>query len=391
MKKIKLLLFPLFLFLLTGCYNYREVNNLAITSAIGIDKEGDEYITTAQVVTTKKSTGNVNASENIPSIVYTSKGNTIQEALRKTVLESPKRLYASHLEILVIGDALAKEGIEEILEFFFRDPEIRMQFLVVIAKNASAEDVLECLTPLETISAQNIRDTIETDMEFFGTTRIITFEEMMKDYLNDRVQLLLPTIELINNTSEKDKLESLEEVDSESEIKLSGLAAFQEDKLIYFLDNEESIYANMIMNKIENTVINYQCENKNYIAIEIIKNSASIENKKNSLDMNISIEGNGNIIEMNCDENLEDPKVIKEIEKKINKKIEDEIEKNINTMIQQYHTDIYGFEDIVYKSNYSYYKNLDKENLIQKLQFNIQSNIKLIEKGYTLKGTKNEK
>lgn len=391
MKKIKLLVFPLFLFLLTGCYNYREVNNLAITSAIGIDKEGEEYITTAQVVTTKKSTGNVNASENIPSIVYSSKGKTIQEALRKTVLESPKRLYASHLEILVIGESLAKEGIEEILEFFFRDPEIRMQFLVVIAKNASAEDVLECLTPLETISAQNIRNTIETDMEFLGTTKIITFEDMMKDYLNERIELLLPTVEIINNTEEKDKLESLEEVNSQSEIKLSGLAAFQKDKLIYFLDNEESIYANMIMNKIENTIINYQCGNKNYITIEIIKNSTSIENKKNSLDMNINIEGNGNIIEMNCDENLEDPKVIKEIEKKINKKIEEEIEKNIDTIINQYHTDIYGLKDIVYKNNYSYYKNLDKENLIQKLQFHIKSNIKLIEKGYTLKGTKNEK
>ena len=39
MKKL-LLLLPV-LFFLTGCYNYRELNDLAIVSGISINKEND--------------------------------------------------------------------------------------------------------------------------------------------------------------------------------------------------------------------------------------------------------------------------------------------------------------------------------------------------------------
>ena len=36
----KLLIIPL-IFLLTGCWNYRELNQLAITTGIAVDKEND--------------------------------------------------------------------------------------------------------------------------------------------------------------------------------------------------------------------------------------------------------------------------------------------------------------------------------------------------------------
>ena len=52
MKKFCFLL-PLF-FILTGCYNYRELNDLAIVSGISISKEADIYKITAEVVNPKK-------------------------------------------------------------------------------------------------------------------------------------------------------------------------------------------------------------------------------------------------------------------------------------------------------------------------------------------------
>ena len=52
--KIKFLI-PILLILITGCYNYRELNQLAITTGIGIDKgEEKNYKVTVQVLNTKK-------------------------------------------------------------------------------------------------------------------------------------------------------------------------------------------------------------------------------------------------------------------------------------------------------------------------------------------------
>ena len=40
MKKIILIIF---IVLLTGCYDYRELNDIAIISGVGISKEDNEY------------------------------------------------------------------------------------------------------------------------------------------------------------------------------------------------------------------------------------------------------------------------------------------------------------------------------------------------------------
>ena len=52
MKKTLILLLPLLL--LSGCYNYQEMNDLGIITATEINKENDEFKITVQVVNPKK-------------------------------------------------------------------------------------------------------------------------------------------------------------------------------------------------------------------------------------------------------------------------------------------------------------------------------------------------
>ena len=61
MKKIIISL--IILFSLTGCYNYRELNDLAIVSGISIAKVDDKYELTVEVVNTKKEQDTSNARE----------------------------------------------------------------------------------------------------------------------------------------------------------------------------------------------------------------------------------------------------------------------------------------------------------------------------------------
>ena len=52
MKKYIIIFFSIFL---VGCQNYRELNNSAIVSAIGIDTENNSYKVSTQIVNTEKS------------------------------------------------------------------------------------------------------------------------------------------------------------------------------------------------------------------------------------------------------------------------------------------------------------------------------------------------
>ena len=71
-KNIKLIkIFPiLIIFLLTGCYDHKELNTIAIMTATEINKIDDEFIVNVQVVNPQsKDTVNVQA----PFIIYEGK------------------------------------------------------------------------------------------------------------------------------------------------------------------------------------------------------------------------------------------------------------------------------------------------------------------------------
>ena len=153
MKKIIILLIPLLL--LTGCYDYRELSDLAIITAVSIDKIDNNLEVAIQVVNPKKEQDTTSTNE--PDFVtYTSSAKTVQEALRKVVNDSPAKLYGSHMEILIISEEVAKNNLNEILDFFSRDPEPRSEINLFIAKNSNPNDELSKITPLINLPSTKI-------------------------------------------------------------------------------------------------------------------------------------------------------------------------------------------------------------------------------------------
>ena len=114
MKKIIIII--LSTLLLTGCFNYTELNKMAIVSSIGIDRKSDKYEVTVQIMNAKES----DETEGSQVSVYTEKGTTIMEALRKISLRSPRKLNGSHLSKLVLSKEVSKENIIDILDAFER-------------------------------------------------------------------------------------------------------------------------------------------------------------------------------------------------------------------------------------------------------------------------------
>ena len=169
MKKIFVVVFTLFILLLSsGCYNYKEINEMAIVSSIGIDKDdkNDKYIVSAQIMNSKESED----SEDSQIIVYTKEGDTIHEALRNVTLESPRKLYGNHLSKIVLSEEVAKEGIDNVLDTFNRLSEVRNEFIITVVKDNKASDVLKVLTSTETIPAEYVKLSLKIADETSGLT-----------------------------------------------------------------------------------------------------------------------------------------------------------------------------------------------------------------------------
>ena len=387
MKKL-LLLIPLLL-LLSGCYNYRELNDLTIVSAISINKIDDKYDVTAQVVNPKKEQDT--SSSNEPDfITYNSEGKSIQEAFRLIVKESPKKMYGAQMQILIIDENIAKENLKDILDFLARDPEIRKEFYILIGKN---KDILEILTPLDNISSQNIMDSLKANNKYMGYSNLITFNDLISNFQNDNIEIALPSIEIIGNENKGDEEENLESTKSEASVVLSNIGVFKDNKLVGYLTEKESLAYNFVMNNITNALITTNYPNDKYIVNEIIESSTKTEAKPKDNKINIKIKGKAAISEVNYDIDLTKEKNVKKLEKDLNKKIEKFIKKSIKDINNKYNSDIYGFEDLYYKSDYEYFKKIkDKwdSEIFKNIKIDVSSNIEIVEQGNLLGGLKNE-
>lgn len=431
MKKINklFLLSIIILTTLTGCYDYREINTLAIVSATEINKIGDEYQVSVQAINPQAPDKTTNSQA--PFIIYTGTGKTIQEAYRSITLSASRFMYSNHLDLLIINEKIAKENISDLIDYYIRNPGIRNEFYVLISKD---DNILSITTPIDEISSASIKESIENNYKYYGVSSRTTFSEFVNMNLNPNQEIVLPTIELIkdtptedknineskdnnedvnankdkdnndnndknksNNSEDKNNKSNQEENESDgtsnkntekTEVKdkylLGGYAIFKNNKLIGYLNNKESINYNILTNNIKNTIITYECSKNKYLAVEITNSNSSIKTKNNKVSININLKGNIN--ESHCNIDITKNKNIKKISHEIEEKLNKEITNDILNVRDNYHTDIYKFKDIIYKHDYSYYQKIKNnyDEAYQNLDISVKTNIQLVEKGNIL-------
>ncbi len=389
----KLLILVVSLLCLSGCFNYRELNDLAIMTAVAIDRTDDGFELTLQVVNPKKQQDSSNASQ--PDfIVYTTKGESLQKAFREVVNTAPKRLYAAHLQLLVLSEEVATNYIDEIVDFFFREPEVRDEFQVMVAKGEKAKDKLTIMTPLTTLSSMDIFNTLDSNKKYLGSVTSITFNDFMHAYLDPNTEIVLPVLEVIGNSEEGNSQENLETSTSLANLKLSSMAIFKDNKLVEILDENDSINLNMLLGELNETIVQYECGDDEYAAFEIISLNSELEVDPDKNKATFSIAGHASVNEVQCPLNLREIDVGNEMRDNLNKSMKESLLKTINLIRDDYNTDVFGIRDSFYKyypNDYKEYADKWYDLFFPNLDIDVDVNIKLYEKGNILGGTEYDK
>lgn len=383
MKKIVLIIITLFILLISsGCYNYKEINNMAIVSSIGIDKDtkNDKYIVSAQIMNSKESEN----SEDSQITVYTKEGDTVHEALRNITLKSPRKLYGNHLSKIVLSEEVAKEGIDNILDTFNRVTEVRNEFIITIVKEDKASDVLKVLTTTESIPAEYVKLSLKIADETSGLTYATKLDEFISLYLKKGIDPVVPVLKIDKKEKKGTTINNITTTNPISKIVIEDLAVTNKGKLETYLKNEEVIGYNFLRNQIQKMIIPVKCDDENnYASISILKNKtkSSAEKKDNKYIINFNINSEAIITEYNCKKDLTDEKVIKELEKDTEKKIKRYIKKSLNKQ-KETKGKFLGLERIIYL-DYPKYKNEDYS-----VKYNV--NVNLVRKGEIRNSIKGE-
>ncbi|MBC8545546.1 Ger(x)C family spore germination protein [Clostridiaceae bacterium NSJ-31] len=143
MKRIRLiaLLFALCL-PLCGCMQAVRLNNRAIVQGIGIDLAEDGYLVTLQIFDAKGggSQTAVDASK-ANSMTLQASGRTIAEAISAAELKQGKEIFYGQNKLIVVGEEVARQGLETIISFFNANPQSRPNVDIAMA-DGRAVDVM---------------------------------------------------------------------------------------------------------------------------------------------------------------------------------------------------------------------------------------------------------
>lgn len=384
----KLLIIPIIL-LLSGCWNYYELNNIAITTGIAIDKNNNQYEVTYLISNAKKNEVSSKEGE-AGTTTYSGIGDTIQEAINDLQIKMPFEPYIGHLVVTIISEEVAKEGLENILDYLARNEESRNFFYLILSKNTKAKNILEIISPLQTFPSQTIASDIETSSAESSLIYKITYNDFIYTLLEQGTNPVLNSVTIIGNKEEGTDTKELSDTIPKALIKIDSLGIFKEDKLLGWATTEESKGINLLSDNVKNMYIKTKCK-ENYIMnyIENIKTKTKIDLEKNTVFVKIS--GNSKILETNCKIDLEKQDTINEIENNIKQEL-NQIIKQAQQLTKKYNTDVLGYGKIIHKNNPKKWNEIKDnwDNIYKNLEIKVEYDIKIKNKGSLINTIKEE-
>ncbi|MDD4188001.1 MAG: Ger(x)C family spore germination C-terminal domain-containing protein [Bacilli bacterium] len=281
MKKIIILFACL---LLTGCYNYKEVSDLAFVSSLALDYQDNNFNIILEIEENQK-------DNKFSSYILEGTGKTIEAAIQNASLSFNKDLYFINLNILLISTEAANKKLSNILDYVTRDNNFSFDFNIAICDKP--KEAIENIIKQEEIFGKYISNLFKnTDSNIIN----IKLDNLLNNYLNKDYDIILPIINIKENTIIIDK------------------AAIFKDNIIIDTLNKESL---ALYNILLNNHRDYYLEIDNNIVFKTSYYQTTICFKNNTLYIIPTLTGTF-LESVSLDEN----KIIDEVNINFNKKLE---------------------------------------------------------------------
>ncbi|MEY9868014.1 spore germination protein KC [Peribacillus sp. B2I2] len=364
---------------LSGCWSSIELNELAIVTAMGIDKTEDGYLVTVQVLNSSELAGDARSGRT-EVVTFRKSGATIFEAIRGLSTDVPRRIYVSHLREVVFGEEMARAGIAKPLDVLSRQKEMRSDFYMTVAKGSTAYDTLNVQTALEKIPANKVFDSLENSESRWAPTRTVTLDELVSSMVSNGKEAMLTGIYVYGDPESGSNVTNAQNISPKSGLRLDYLGVFKKDKLVGWLNKNDSKGVTYITDHVKSTAVTIPCEGEQ-ITINTNRSKTKIkgemEKGKPKIDINVTSEGS--IGEVECKMDLTKPEKIKELNERYGKNIKGKIEGSIKTLQEKYQSDIFGFGEEIHRIDPKAWKRLEKnwEQEFANLEVNVTVKAKI--------------
>ncbi|MCM3203055.1 Ger(x)C family spore germination protein [Paenibacillus sp. CC-CFT742] len=241
-----------------GCGNRTELNELGITTAAGYDRQNGNWMITYQIIVPPASSINGSSGGSQSSVTtFSSQGKTIREAVAKSSLENPNKIYFSHTNVILIGQEAAQYGLSEILDDYYRNIDARESVKVIIA-DGQAKDYLKKLIPPDKQPGQALSQIIERNHELGSYYPVMNLHDIALKITSDSGSAGIPIVAVKGQDSrELESIDIFKQTSTRGKLKLEGLSVFYKDKQIGVLNQRESMGISWLTDRVARTNLSY--------------------------------------------------------------------------------------------------------------------------------------
>ncbi|MTI49621.1 MAG: Ger(x)C family spore germination protein [Firmicutes bacterium] len=377
MKRFLLSICILLTLSLTGCWGKKELGDISIVRATGIDMEpnGDIRVT----ILAEEPTGSKETSASMRSSTWigSDTGSNIREAMKKLLSHSAKRPLWIQNQVIIISEDVANKALKETLDFFVRNREIRLDNNILISK-ARVYDLLQLPSSVQSNLVDYLIGMIE-NTKFWSESYIADLKTYALKYTDDYVSPVTGSIDYYNTTMKtvstgRESYGMLKTGDSDIGIPVvEGCAAIKKDGSIGVLTYDETQGFLWIMGKVKEGVIEIEGPEYNGKLVMININS-KIDKKaiinEDEVEIVLNLQVNGDIGIDTTEIDLSKDTLMKNAEKDFSKKIENQLRATVKRAQKDFKTDIFCFSEILIKKHPNAWKSMesDWENIYENLK-----------------------
>ncbi|ADL08914.1 Ger(x)C family spore germination protein [Thermosediminibacter oceani] len=369
LKKIFLITVAvLSIFYTTGCWDMIDIDRRFFVGKIGVDRaeDGEQMLVSFSFAIVRKIAGGQGGSQGggggSPIVSVSTVADSIHAAARQVAMRLSRRLFFEHTRVILIGEELARDGIEEIVNFLERNSEINRRSRVIVVRG-KAKDVMNFKNEIEVLPALYISNIFE-NQDICGRFVQVDVDEFMKEVHSMHGNALLPRL-----------------TPGKTDVKIGGAAVIKKYKLVGWLEENETLGANFVLEEIRGADIMIDIQGYKYpVVFTVIHNKTAKEllEAGDYPKFRVKLEVKGEIAETPDQIEL-DPEKLKIIEKMLEERINQLVLASIKKLQQEYQVDLLGFGEYLSKYKPEVWEEYEKdwENIFPEAEINVETKVKI--------------
>lgn len=221
-RGLRILIVLLLCLLLSGCWDYIEIEDLEFVFGLGVDQVEPEYVVVLEMV---KTSGGGQQPQ-VEAKVLATRGQSVSSAASALSNPAGLRAFWPHAYVFLISEQVAKDGILPAVEHIIRSRHVRSTIWVFVTKECTAEEVFKSKPPVANSVSEHLNAIVLMQESIAGFIPLQVWE-LNKAFTAEGIAAVLPTVKLVHEQGDLVPI-------------VEGTAVFKGDRMVGWLDGQES-------------------------------------------------------------------------------------------------------------------------------------------------------